>query len=110
MDQKNLLKEILHNRFLLILQQCCLLEDSSKAGMDTSLILFFGSQPKQTTESAGNMPSFSSKTQLHSTWIYLQHPGQFFQTSCVGAKQWLASRHGSTGKEAVEDAAISDDG
>jgi hypothetical protein len=83
---------------------------SSKAGMDTAPILFFGSQPNQTIESAGNKPSFSSKTWPHSAWIYLTDPGQFFQSSWVGTKHWLAIRHGPTGKEVVKDAAISDDG
>jgi hypothetical protein len=73
-------------------------------------ILFFRLQPKRAPESAGNKPSSSSKTRPHSTWIYFPHPGQCFWSSWVGAEQWLAGRHGPTGKQIVEDAAISDDG
>jgi hypothetical protein len=52
---------------------------SSIEGMDTALILRFGSQPKQTLESAENDPSlFFSKTQLHSTQLYFPDPGQYF--------------------------------
>jgi hypothetical protein len=56
-------------------------QESSKAGIITAPPWFFGSQLKQTIESAGNKPSSSSKTRPHSAWMYFPHPGQFFQSS-----------------------------